>query len=172
MATKSMDVLDLKRTNSIKPNGVYQLRVESAETKNGNKGLLLMLRLRFVGQTGSIFQSVPVTGDGSFMYDAFLDAIEAPANGKMKVSELRGKNLWAKVYSQTYNEQESNKIKQFLKPALAAQLKETEEVVAAAGERLRGDPGLEADVDFATKVKDDPSLEESSDPTDDDGFPI
>lgn len=114
--------ISLKRTNGILPDGVYKLRVEKVEVKQGQKAPYIALQLLVVGKTTKVYENVSTAEAARFRLEQFLDAIEAPAKGNLKPNSLRGKTFWAKLTNESYQGRLKNTIDTYLTPAIAEQL--------------------------------------------------
>lgn len=119
---KTVDSINLNRDAALLPDGAYKLRVENIEVKEGNAAPYLAIRFRVVNGNGTIFHNVSLAENAAFFRNQFLDAMELPTEGSLKITALRGKSLWANVMETEYNGQPRNAVKNFLLPEVGEKL--------------------------------------------------
>lgn len=118
--------IPLKRTGGVKPDGIYKLKIEKVEPKEGPKGPYLAMNLKFDRSGGMIFHNLSMGDANRFRVEEFLDAIEAPATGNMSARQLVGKTVWAKVGNESYQGRPKNIVSNFLSEDVATQLRSEE----------------------------------------------
>ncbi len=116
------DTISLNRDSALLPDGAYKLRIESIEVKEGNQAPYMAIRFRVVNGSGTIFHNVSLADNAAFFRNQFLDALDLPTEGSLKIAALRGKSLWANVTETEFNGQPRNAVKNFLLPDVGEKL--------------------------------------------------
>lgn len=112
----------LKRdaARSVLPDGVYEVVVEDVEDKEGKDSGIPYMNLRLsvrrngrpVG--GSVWDIVSMSDNAAFRLAQFLDAVGAPEDGDVASQWFKGKKAFAKLITDTYNDEPRNKVKTYL----------------------------------------------------------
>lgn len=112
----------LKRdaSRSVLPDGVYEVVVEEVEDKEGKESGIPYMNLRLsvrknerpVG--GSIWDIISMSENAAFRLANFLDAVGAPEDGDVSSQWFKGKKAFAKLITDTYNDEPRNKVKSYL----------------------------------------------------------
>jgi hypothetical protein len=101
--------LDLHRTTGLITEGVHLFKVTKAKEQlsqsSGNPQWVVEFTCQDAGDDQGRIVTVfmALEGSGRFVTDAFLDAIEAPRKGSMKVEDTLGKLVRLKIKTDSWN---------------------------------------------------------------------
>ena len=131
----------------IVPDGIYKLRVEEVEVRQGNAGPFVSMKLKIIeGGKGTLYSNLSTSEKSRWVVDQFLDAAGFPKKGQVGPEKFRGKEVWAELGNSSYEAEDKNtkkkvmrmknEIKNWLTPADAAQLKDVYAQNAAKAEAV------------------------------------
>lgn len=141
-----------QRGGSMHKEGVHLLRVEDVEEKtspnSGNEYLNIRYAVIRNGQPfgPSVWDIIVLTEATEWKLNQLFDAMEAPENLDIEPSWLKGRQVYARLVIDEYNDDTRNKVKAYLLPVAAAKL------LATAGENPE-DSSLVADAAHSDRAK-------------------
>lgn len=98
-----MAQLDLERISVVKP-GIYKIRIDEVDdSSNGPSGFLnIKMNCSILSSSGkptgrTTWTNLSMSPKARFKIDKFLDAINAPEEGKVSPKSFKGKTLWVRI---------------------------------------------------------------------------
>lgn len=116
------------RGGNLHRDGVYLLEVNDCEAKLSQAGNdILNIRYSVIknGQPSgsSIFDIITLTEAGIWRWNMLMDAVEAPEGVDIDPETwLLGKQVYARITTEEYNDEDRNKVKAYLTPVKAEKL--------------------------------------------------
>ena len=141
-----------QRGGSMHKEGVHLLRVEEVEEKtsqnSGNDYLNIRYSVLKNGQPfgPSVWDIIVLNEASEWRLNQLFDALDAPENLDIDMSWFKGRQTYARLVIDEYNDEVRNKVKAYLTPAAAAKL------LATAGENPE-DAALVADANHGERAK-------------------
>lgn len=134
--------INLSRTaNELAPKGIYLGKIEDVEvvedSPSGFPYLKLRLGANIGGERKAFWTNVSLAPTARFKVDEMLDAVEAPAEGELSISQLKGVQVYFTLDITSYNGSQRNSVEKFLAPAAVKpeQVMNVSAAQAAAGAR-------------------------------------
>ena len=114
--------INLSRTaTELAPKGVYLGKIEEVDvvedSPSGFPYLKLRLGANIGGERKAFWTNVSLAPTARFKVDEMLDAVEAPAEGELSISQLKGSQVYFTLDITSYNGTQRNSVEKFLAPS-------------------------------------------------------